>query len=688
MRIGTAGAAGGMNTNFLRCLKYSWRYRRRFVLAVGCAIVVAFLWSLNLSAIYPILQIIGKGKNLQQWVDGEIASLQKEVDNPERRAVLRDKQELLKVVEQNPDYPDRENVRRRTTGDIANIEGKLNYYNTWLYRYQLLKSQVIRLLPTDRFQQFLWILCAVIIGVALKGVFEFFNETIIGSITNRTLFDLRNRFYRQVIHQDVRQIGDAGSAELMSRFTNDMEQLGNGIKVLLGKMIAEPLRALTCLVFACFISWQLTLVFAFLVPLALLTLMRMSKLMRKAARRLLQQMSDIYKILRESLDGFRVVKAFTMEPYERNRFRLATKDYYHRAMRVIHIDAFANPMIELLGVVAIGCALAAGTYLVVTGETRIFGLRMTEHPLEFETLLQLYALLAAIADPVRKLSSVYTKLQSAEAAANRIFEVFDRQPNVRANAEGPRVERVEKQIEFRNVCFSYDPSREVLANVHLTVKAGETIAIVGPNGCGKSTLLGLLPRFFDPVMGAVYFDGVNLRTAHLRSLRQQIAVVTQDTRLFDDSILANISYGRKDAHLFEIAIAAMKADIHDFIMTLPEGYATRVGDMTAPKLSGGQQQKIALARSILRNPSVLVLDEFTSAADAESEASIFEDIRSFVKGRTTFLITHRLHTLEIADRIVVMDEGRIVDVGSHRDLLDRCELYQRLCTAQQLRLAA
>jgi ATP-binding cassette subfamily B protein/subfamily B ATP-binding cassette protein MsbA len=312
-------------------------------------------------------------------------------------------------------------------------------------------------------------------------------------------------------------------------------------------------------------------------------------------------------------------------------------------------------------------------------------MKMTAQPLGFATLLQLYAFLVAIADPVRKLTSVYTKIQAAEAAANRIYEVFDRMPMVRANAGGPRLERLRQEIEFRNVCFSFDPARPVLANIDLTVTAGETIAIVGPNGCGKTTLLGLIPRFYDPNHGGVYYDGVNLRTAHLRSLRKQIAIVTQDTRLFDDTIFCNIAYGKKGATREEVVEAATKANIHDFIRGLPEGYETRVGDMGAPKLSGGQQQKISLARAILRDPSVLILDEFTSAADAESEAAIFQDIRDFVKGRTTFLITHRLHTLEIADRIVVMNEGQIEAVGTHPELIVTCELYRRLCSAQNLR---
>ncbi len=677
-----------MNQNFLRTLKYSWAYRRRFLASIICAGAVAALWSLNLSAIYPVLKILSTDKNLQQWIDDEIDDLQAKLDDPQRLRRLAELRGHLKAIEGNESHPDRDNMTRKLTGDISTIEADLAHYGTWVYNYQLLKTKVICHLPTDRFETFFWIIVGVVAGVALKGVFEFCQESLVGSVANRTLFDLRNHFFRRVLHHDVRQMGETGTTELMARFTNDTEQLGNGIKVLYGRMVVEPLKALGCLVVACYISWQLTLLFILLVPLALVTLMKASRMMRKAARRMLQQMSDIYKILRETFDGFRVVKAFTMESRERRRFRKATDDYYHRAMRVINIDAIANPVIELLGVIAVGIALSAGTYLVVTGKTHVLGVRMASQPLGFATLLQLYAFLAAIADPVRKLSSVYTKLQGAEAAANRVFELFDRTPTVRANADGPRVGRVSKGVEFRNVCFSYDPARPTLANVHLTVAAGETVAVVGPNGCGKSTLVGLIPRFYDPDHGAVLIDGVNVRGAHLRSLRRQVAIVAQDTRLFDDTILANIAYGRRDATPFEVAAAACKADIHRFIVSLPDGYGTRVGDMGAPKLSGGQQQKIALARAILRDPSVLILDEFTSAADAESESVIFQDIREFVKGRTTFLITHRLHTLEIADRIVVMNEGQIIAVGRHADLLATCDLYQRLCSAQQLRIAA
>ncbi len=675
--------------NFLRSLKCSWPYRYRLAASICCALAVALLWSLNLSAIYPVLKILSTDKNLQQWVDDEIDDHQKQLDDRLRNQALAQNKAILEAIQQNPDFPDRENVERKATREVSTIESDFSYHRGWIYRYQLLKDRVIRHFPQDRFLTFVWIMGFVVMGVAIKGVFEFLQETLVGSVMNRTLFDLRNRFFRRAIHQDVRQLSATGTTEIMARFTNDMEQLGLGIKILYGRMIAEPLKGLGCLIVACCISWQLTLVFVVTVPLALGLLMKVSKLMRRAARKMLERMSAIYKIVRETFDGIRAVKGFTQEPHERRKFRKATEDYYRKAMRVIHIDAFTNPMIELLGVAAVGLALGAGTYLVVSGKTHIFGFRMTSEVLGFATLLQLYAFLAAIADPVRKMSSVYTKLQGAEAASNRIFELLDRMPTVRANAEGPRIPGVNKTLEFRNVCFSYNPEADVptLSNVHLTVNAGETIAIVGSNGCGKTTLLGMLPRFFDPDHGAILIDGVNIRSAHLRTLRKCIGIVTQDTQLFDDTIAANIGYGKKRATREEIVEAAKRAHAHDFITCMESGYDTPIGDM-GNRLSGGQRQRIALARAILRNPSLLILDEFTSAIDPASEVEIQAALREFVKGRTTFLITHKLHTLEIADRIAVMDAGQLVDVGTHAQLIDRCEVYQRLHESTPLRKAA
>ncbi len=674
---------------FFRILKYSWPYRGRLAASILCALMVAALWSLNLSAIYPVLTILSTDKNLQQWVAEEIAYHEKRHDDEALKNELKRLQDARQDLDQHPPAQ-RATRERKIIQQIAKLEGEHEYHGVWAYRYRYLKDMVISHMPEDRFKTVVWLLAAVVIGLAVKGFFEFLHETLVGSVANRTLFDIRNAVFRRAIHQDVRQLTATGTPELMARFTNDTEQAGLGLKVLYGRMVGEPLKGIACLAVACWISVVLTLVFIVIVPLAIVVLVRVSKMMRKAARKLLERMSNMYRLVRESFDSIRVVKAFTSEAHERRRFRAASREYLRKAMRVIYIDAAAGPIVEVLVVVAIGLALASGTYLVVTGRTDLFGFRVIEQPMGFATLLQLYAFLAATADPVRRLSSVYTKIQVGTSAANRLFELFDRMPTVRANPSGPRITSVEEKIEFRNVCFSYDPDNSeqpTLSTVNLTVKAGETIAIVGGNGSGKTTLLGLLPRFYDPSHGTVLIDGINIRTAHLRSLRRMIGLVTQDTMLFNETVFANIAYGKRGATREEVIEAATKARAHEFIQKKTNGYETMMGE-SGVNFSGGEKQKIALARAILRNPSILILDEFSNQIDSVSEVDIQEALTEFVKGRTVFLITHKLHTLEIADRIVVMNAGEIVDVGTHAELIGRCPIYQRLCDPGAARKAA
>ncbi len=670
--------------NFLRALRHSWPYRGRLLLSIGCALMAAILWSLNFTAIYPVLKILGNEQTLQGWIDEQINATQKQIDT--WHAELDRRRQEARTLEVQPDSPEHNRQEREQAGHMAQLESRLHTASASLYRYQLTKAFIIRFLPTDRFRTLAWLIGLVVLAVAVKGFFEFGQESLVGSATNLTLYDLRQRFYRNAIHLDVNHFSAGSTPELMARFTNDVELLGVGIKTLYGKVIAEPLRALGCIVVASFISWQLTLMFLILVPLSLLVLTKVARVMKRATRRLLERMSNIYKILQETFHGIRIVKAFTMEPYERLRFQRATRDYYRKSMRVVHINALADPVIELLAVVTVAGALMVGAYLVLQHETHLFGIRLTSQPLESESLLQFYALMAAIADPVRKLSSVYTRIQSAAAAADRIFAYMDRQPRVHANGLMPRLTRHEATLEFRDVCMSYDPGRPVLTNIQLSFRFGESVALVGKNGCGKSTLVNLIPRFFDPDHGTVLIDGVDIRSVNLRSLRQQVGLVTQETILFDDTVYNNIAYGNRRARRDQVEAAARKAFAHDFIKHLPQGYQTPVGEGGA-KLSGGQKQRLALARAILRDPRILILDEFTSQSDAESEVLIHQALREFMRNRTTFVITHRLNTLEMTDRIVVLDRGRIEAVGTHRELLRDCGVYQRLYEAHFQRLA-
>lgn len=676
--------------NFSRALKFAWPYRFRFFLSICCAVTAAAFWSLNFTAIYPVLKIIGSDQNLQQWADGEISRVENLIQKLQAEAEPMEKACKELEVRAETEWQAARQIRE-ITKSLAKIEGQLGPARLELYRYQIAKKYIDKFLPSDRFQTLVFVIVLVVVGVALKGFFEFWQETLVGSVVGMTIYDFRKSFYRKAIHLDVKDFGQNGTHEMMARFTNDMEMLAAGIKTLFGKVIAEPLRAIGCLVVACWISWQLTVMFMVLVPIAILILNRVGRTMKRATRRLLERMSNIYKLLQESFQGIKVVKAYTMEPFERHKFSKATKDYYRKAMRVVILDSLSGPVVELLGIAAVACALLVGAYLVLNRETHIwFGIRMLDQPMEAETLLQLYVLLAAIADPVRKLSNVYTRLQSGAAASDRIFALYDYQPKVNTNTEGPRLPRHHGSIEFRNVCFSYEANRDqdILFGINLTVHHGETVALVGMNGSGKSTLVSLLPRFYDPDHGTIYIDDVNIQEVNLRSLRKQIGIVTQDAFFFDDTIFNNISYGNRRATQEEVENVAKQAFIHDFIMQLPEGYQTKIGDPSFTKLSGGQKQRIALARTILKNPSILILDEFTSQTDTVSESDIHRELREFMKGRTTFIITHRLNTLEIADRIVVLEQGRIIAVGTHQELVKSCNIYQCLHEAQFQRKVA
>jgi ATP-binding cassette, subfamily B, bacterial MsbA len=670
--------------NFLRALRIAWGYRGRLLISLACALLGAALWGLMFTCIDPVLYILKNANkpnnNLQARQEIKIAEAEAKVKElePQIAALNKEQEELDNALPS----AFREKRRRELAISLDKVTHKLETARSDLRWLHFSKKYIDELMPTDAFTTLVWLFAFVVLTVALRGIFDFGQESMVGNVVNRSLFDLRNRFFRNVIHLDVNQFGEQGSGEMLSRFTNDMELVGQGMKTIFGRVVSEPLKAISCIAFAFWISWQLTLMFLILVPVALFILTKVGRMMKRATRRLLERMSSIYKILQDVFHGISVVKAFTREAYERRRFREVTKDYCHKAIMVVNLDALADPVIELLGVVAVALALLAGAYLVLdrSAEERLFGMRMSNHPLEPEELLALYAYLVAIADPVRKLSSVYTRMQSGFAASDRIFDFLDRRPHVRPNSDGRRLEAVRQSIEFRDICFSYDPDNPILTNVHLYVRAGETIALVGRNGCGKTTLVGLLPRFCDPDHGAVLIDGVDVRKMSVRSLRKQIGVVTQKAILFEGTIFDNIAYGLRHATPEQVEAAARMANAHEFVLELPQGYQTRIGE--ARGLSGGQMQRIALARAILRDPKILILDEFTSAADAESEADIHRALREFKRDRTGFVITHRLNTLEIADRIVVMDEKRIVAVGTHAELLAGCPLYVRLHEAQ------
>jgi ATP-binding cassette subfamily B protein/subfamily B ATP-binding cassette protein MsbA len=320
-----------------------------------------------------------------------------------------------------------------------------------------------------------------------------------------------------------------------------------------------------------------------------------------------------------------------------------------------------------------------GGYLVLGQNTHVFGILISDPPLTHGKMAVFFAMLAGMADPARRLSNEFGYIQNGAAAADRIYEVLDIQPSISDPPNPQPLPQVSKAISFEDINFHYHPDKQVLFDVRLDVRAGESIAIVGPNGCGKTTLVQLLPRLYDPIKGRIAFDGVDIRDVRLKELRSRFGMVTQETLLFNDTVANNIAQGAPGASRAAIEAAARKAHAHSFILEkLPNGYDTMVGPVGS-RLSGGQRQRIALARAILRNPEILILDEATSQIDVESEQLIHNVLEEFIRNRTTFLITHRPSTIALADRVVVMEAGRIIDVGTPNELAGRCELYRRLC---------
>ncbi len=673
--------------NFFRALRFAWPYRWRFFLSLGSALLVALFWGANLSSIYPFLKLLNEKKTPHQWAHEQVEQLEK--DMAKIKEDVRNLQSKQEHLAGQPPGPDRDKELSHLAGLLSREQANEADIDKSYHRAWQVKRFVDRYCPADRFQVLCLILGLVVLGVIIKGIFDFFQETLVGSFVYHTIFDLRNRLYRKVLRQDMSHFTKEGAAGVMTRFTTDAESLANGFRALTGRMVVEPLKAAVCIGIACTISWRLTLLFLILIPVAVAFMTWVGRTLRRASRRVLKAMQGLYKILQEGIQGVQVVKAFTAERHERRRLFLGGKDYIQKGMHVVRMESMADPIMEFLAVAAVAAALLVGGYLVISGEERLLNQRLMNmgEKLDAASLLWLYGMLVATADPLRKLSNIFSRLQLASAAADRIFEIMDREPKVDLNQNEPRIARHARQIEFKDICFGYSPDRPVLRHVSFTLNHGETVAVVGKNGCGKSTLMSLLCRFYDPDYGSILVDGVDIRKVNLRSWRSQLGYVTQHTVLFDGTVRDNICYGKRHATKAEVEAAAQQAHAHDFIAKLPAGYETPVGDM-GNMLSGGQRQRIALARAILRDPAVLILDEATSAADAESEQVIHEALEGFAHGRTTFLITHRLSSIKIADRIIVMNVGEIEAIGTHEQLLCTCETYQRLQEAFTQRWAA
>ncbi|RKY39468.1 MAG: hypothetical protein DRP75_02100 [Candidatus Omnitrophota bacterium] len=502
----------------------------------------------------------------------------------------------------------------------------------------------------------------------LKGIFVFTQTFLMSSVGQRVIRDIRNEVYRKFQTLSLDFFDQARTGELVSQITYDVGMIQNSIAEGLKEFLYQFFQILLFLSIVFFIHWRLATFSLFLLPLIVLPVVKIGKRLRKISISSQEKMGRINSLLYETIAGVRIVKAFSMEEYETERFAQENDRFYRLTLKGMKRTILLSPLNEFVG------ALSA-TFILFVGGREV--LRGTMSAGVFTLFLG--ALLSLI-KPFKKISNIYGLTQQALGAAKRIFKILDTQPQIKEKENALILPSFSKEIAFENVYFRYH-KREVLKGINLHIPKGEVVALVGHSGVGKTTLVNLIPRFYDPSQGRITIDGYDVRDLHLKSLRAQIGIVTQETILFNDTVRANIAYGKREASLEEIICAAKAANAHQFIINLPEQYDTIIGEQGIT-LSGGERQRLAIARVFLKNAPILILDEATSQLDAKSERLIQEAIERLMHGKTVFVIAHRLSTIKHADKIVVLDKGRIVDIGKHNQLLSRDSLYRKLYEMQ------
>ncbi len=504
----------------------------------------------------------------------------------------------------------------------------------------------------------------------LKSAFNYGQNYLMNFVGNQVITDIRQELFGKMIRLPVGFHDANASGRLVSRVVNDVSLMANAVAGVLKDIFQQGLTFLAMMGVIFYQNWQLACLSVIVVPLAVVTMLRMGKRLRKLAASGQERMGDMASTLQETLAGIRMVKAYGREEAEAERFKQSNKAFLHTTMKAIQVSSLGSSHMEVIGVVGVACIIWYGGFLVINGS-------MT--PGSFFSFLT--AMFMAYT-PIRRLSGSNNTIQQALAAAERVFSVIDLKTEQDKEQGTLIMPPISRSVTLEDITFHYEgQSLPALSDIDLTIRAGEMVAVVGSSGSGKTTLANLLPRFYEPSAGRILIDGVDIQSYTLASLRAQIGIVSQDVVLFDDSIRNNIAFGQRNATDEQIVLAARQAYAHDFVERLPQRYDTIVGEKGI-KLSGGERQRIAIARAILRDPPLLILDEATSALDTESERVVQLALGNLMQNRTTVVIAHRLSTIQRADRIIVLDRGEIAEMGTHEELLGRGGLYKRLHAMQ------
>ena len=686
---------------FRRLVVLTWAYKRALVTGLVCTVLFALTHTASLGGVFPVFVILLEDEGLQQRADRTLAGerlgatlvrgtsetfvrvgrvsealpgdtggvkLDDALHDPEGRPI----EDLLHDLANAPSGQTVTVVAVDAGGERRTLQitpDDLDFHSAVLrWGASLIPADAntaqgkLRLLGT--------ILGMLIVIVIAANVFRYFGEVLIATAILRTMMALRAQLYERTLQLPMSYFSGQPTADLVSRFVQDVQEIQRGLITLFGKFIREPLRALCIFGVALWIDWRITLTMVIVAPVAALTFMLVGRSVKKANRKLLQAYGLMIDALTTSLQNLRVVKAYTAEHQERDRLYQVDRKVLRQQLKLTKLQAFISPMMETLAVIA-------GSILTVWLASCVLSDELG--PSEFVTL---GFVLGMLFDPLRKLTDVYVRVQRSTAGAERIFQVIDHPIESDLTTGKVDLKPLATSIELSGVSFTYPGAiAPALTDIDLTIHRGETIAIVGPNGCGKTTLVSMLPRLFIPDAGTIRYDGVDLSDATLRSLRLHIGLVSQEAIVFAGTPRDNIAYGLESHGPSQIEKASRRAFADEFIRQIPGAYDANLGER-GTTLSGGQRQRLAIARAIFRDAPILIFDEATSQVDTESELKIQNALRELSKDRTTLIVAHRLSTIQFARRIVVMEGGRIVDTGTHDELLTRCRLYKTLCETQ------